>query len=41
MQELVDAKDADGLLEHMDMLFKRFEKQDLEHMNNEADKQKS
>tara|TARA_R100000654_G_scaffold12146_2_gene26369 strand:+ start:9177 stop:10286 length:1110 start_codon:yes stop_codon:yes gene_type:complete len=41
MQDLVDAKDADGLLEHMDMLFKRFEKQDLEHMNNEADKQKA
>jgi hypothetical protein len=41
MQELVDAKDADALLEHMEMLFKRFEKQDLEHMNNEADKQKA
>ena len=41
MQDLVDAKDADGLLKHMDMLFKRFEKQDLEHMNNEADKQKA
>lgn len=41
MQDLVDAKDADALLEHMEMLFKRFEKQDLEHMNNEADKQKA
>lgn len=41
MQELVNDKDADGLLKHMDMLFKRFEKQDLEHMNNEADKQKA
>jgi hypothetical protein len=41
MQELVNDKDADGLLKHMNMLFKRFEKQDLEHMNNEADKQKS
>ena len=39
MQDLVDSKDAEGLMEHMTMLFERFEKDDLEHMEDEAEEQ--
>jgi hypothetical protein len=39
MQDLVNSKDAEGLMKHMTMLFERFEKQDLEHMEDEAEEQ--
>lgn len=39
MQDLVKDGDEKGLMNHMAMLFDRFEKQDLEHMENEAEEQ--
>jgi len=39
MQDLVESKDAEGLMKHMTMLFERFEKDDLEHMEDEAEEQ--